>query len=267
MTVNKHIAIVVCDTPIPELAPKYGDFGQNITDLLNSTQMVNDVRILSYHICGDNKDAIELEYERLTNESNVIGVILSGGRGDAFSKDDWVIRLDRFLEDVLLTSGVPITGICFGHQILAKLLGCPVGRSSNGWECGVTKICVSPEAKPLLETYGIANADLFNLSEFHQDHVYSLPEPQRDSTFVNLGTLDRCQIQGMVTKEGPLKILTFQGHPEFGSQYMLEMLDLNHKKGKLSEKQFREFTDNTSALHNEGASMAKAIVSFFKTNN
>jgi GMP synthase-like glutamine amidotransferase len=49
---------------------------------------------------------------------------------------------------------IPIVGICFGHQILARALGVEVGRNADGWEVAVDRINLSEKGQELfgLET-------------------------------------------------------------------------------------------------------------------
>ena len=46
----------------------------------------------------------------------------------SFADDAWIVRLVDYVRDVYQNSQVPIVGICFGHQILARALGGQVSR-------------------------------------------------------------------------------------------------------------------------------------------
>ncbi|MDB9773655.1 glutamine-hydrolyzing GMP synthase, partial [Candidatus Pelagibacter sp.] len=58
-------------------------------------------------------------------EENIAGIILSGGPLNVYENDKF--KFDK----KILKLGVPILGICFGHQILSKLLGGKVKKSKH----------------------------------------------------------------------------------------------------------------------------------------
>ncbi len=65
-----------------------------------------------------------------------LGIILSGGPLSVYSDDAYVINRD------LLELGVPIMGICYGHQLLASMLGGTVERTVNA-EYGRTELTLT----------------------------------------------------------------------------------------------------------------------------
>jgi GMP synthase (glutamine-hydrolysing) len=67
------------------------------------------------------------------------GVILSGGPKSVYA--DQALRIDP----KILTAGVPILGICYGHQLLADELGGEVTRTGRG-EYGRTALDVRPDS-------------------------------------------------------------------------------------------------------------------------
>jgi len=66
-------------------------------------------------------------------KDNIAGIILSGGPLNVYENDKF--KFDK----KILKLGVPILGICFGHQILSKLLGGKVKKSKHR-EFGLAKI-------------------------------------------------------------------------------------------------------------------------------
>jgi GMP synthase-like glutamine amidotransferase len=58
----------------------------------------------------------------------------------SFDDDPWILRLVEFVKGVLNQDRVRIIGVCFGHQIVGRALGLPVGRNDNGWEVSVLPI-------------------------------------------------------------------------------------------------------------------------------
>ena len=101
------------------------DFGSQFTQLI--ARRVRELgvysEIISHKKTNNQKD--------LT--SNVIGIILSGGPLNVYE-----IKKVKFKKE-LLRLGIPILGICFGHQILSKELGGKVKKSKTR-EFGLAKI-------------------------------------------------------------------------------------------------------------------------------
>ncbi len=99
-------------------------------------------------------------------------VIITGSAQDAHSMEPGVVQLLEILRE-LADRDVPVLGICFGHQILARALGGTVGRNPSGWEVGNVQISltVAGMACPLLADLGPTPTVL----QSHQDAVLSLP--------------------------------------------------------------------------------------------
>jgi GMP synthase (glutamine-hydrolysing) len=103
------------------------------------------------------------------------GIILSGGPQSVYEKDAPKTRLD------ILDLKVPILGICYGHQLLAQMLGAKVNKGEG--EYGPTKLSV------------VADDTLFNGTPdeqivwmSHKDIVTKLP-----AKLVTLASTSQCQ--------------------------------------------------------------------------
>ncbi len=113
-------------------------------------------------------------------------VILAGGeyRPDEF--DEPIFQAERRRVLTALTAGVPMLGICLGHQLLAYWLG---GRVQRGrWEIGWLPIQVNAagQADPLLAGLG----GTFYGFLWHGDQVTRLP-----AEAVLLASSKRCRVQ------------------------------------------------------------------------
>lgn len=65
---------------------------------------------------------------------------------NAFDDTPWVLRLVDYVKDVLAQRRVRLVGVCFGHQIIGRAMGAPVGRSEGGaWEVSVCDVQLTAE--------------------------------------------------------------------------------------------------------------------------
>lgn len=261
MTVTAdHIAILVCDTPIPGFSSKFGDFGDNCKDLLISSGLC-PYSSVCYQVCDIDKATLEAVYSQIEAglQSNYIkGLLLTGSRADSFDNlIEWICRLDKFLVEVAFKiERLPIVGICFGHQILAKNLGADVGRNSRpGWELGTTEIQLNPKLS-------LFNGSSLNISECHQDIAFGVPEEYQGSKFVNIGSTNLCDVQGFVSVGGSMKVLTFQGHPEFHSELMLALSTYKYEAGIIDEDTYHRSINTTKSLQNQGVEIGNVIGKF-----
>lgn len=133
-------------------------------------------------------------------------VILSGGEylPREFDKVEFLQEeRDRVLEAI--DEGVPVLGICLGHQLLAHWLGGRVERSPQ-FEVGWLVVTLSDAGleDPLLE--GIDRQ--FHAFLWHWDQVTELPPGG-----VNLGSSDLCAIQAF--RYGDLPVWGVQSNPQY----------------------------------------------------
>ena len=91
------------------------DFGSQFTQLI--ARRVRELGVFS-EIVSHKK----IKITQIIKE-NIAGIILSGGPLNVYENDKF--KFDK----KILKLGVPILGICFGHQILSKLLGGKVKKS------------------------------------------------------------------------------------------------------------------------------------------
>lgn len=284
--VNPHIAVFNCDRVDRDLADKYGDLGDLCCQLVANTG-TSKYPTIKYNVLvelGDETQelgVLNLLYldiiEKL--EKNIIkGIILSGSASDSFDTSKlWINKLDEFLRNaVFQLTDFPLVGICFGHQIICKNLGCKVDRSPSeiGWECGLSTISLNPEIfsiengkyMNLLKDQDGAINEHLNLPEIHRDTVYNIPSTSfKGSHFISIGSSAKCSIQGIVTASGPIKVLTFQGHPEFTTEFVLDLLESMHNKGTIDTPIYEKATYNSKILNNQGPLISKLICEFINS--
>jgi len=97
------------------------------------------------------------------------GAILTGSRASAYWEKPWIEALEAWVETAH-ERDLPLLGICFGHQLLASVLGGEVGPMER-YEIGYRTIEQTAE-DPIFE--GID--DSFTAFTTHSDAVLELPE-------------------------------------------------------------------------------------------
>lgn len=288
-----HIAVLFCDKPISPISEKYGDLGDLCGQLLSNSGGCKYPPV-KYSVFSQIDNGIEDEkvldkvYLDLLSKFDkklIKGVFLSGSVEDAFAQDLWIQRLDEFLRNVVLQIPYfPVVGVCFGHQIICKNLGCKVDRNAGdvGWECGISTINLNPEIFSIKdskvldilkdEEIGVIN-DHLNLPEMHRDIVYGLPNSMdklrlhQNSKFISIGSSSKCSIQGIITESGPLKVLTFQGHPEFSTEFTLDLLKYSVDNKRIDPHVYEKACYNTKILNNQGPLIGKLITKFIDSLN
>jgi GMP synthase (glutamine-hydrolysing) len=152
------------------------------------------------------------------------GLIFSGGPNSVYAENSPSIPLEIF------DLSIPILGICYGHQLIMKLL--------NG--------NVQPSAKA---EYGRAELKIIESNEFssqinneeivwmsHGDEVVSLPP-----NFSVFASTENCQFAGVYSREK--KIFGIQFHPEVthtveGQQFLLNFVNITGAKKQWNMNEF-----------------------------
>jgi GMP synthase (glutamine-hydrolysing) len=128
-------------------------------------------------------------------ENNIVGIILSGGPQSIHSEDAYKIEYD------FTKTTVPVLGICYGHQLLAAMLGGKV-ESGNNTEYGST--IVQLESNSILFK-NMAKEQKVWMS--HGDYVAAIPE-----TFHIIASSEDIGIAAYQSNDN--KLFGLQFHPE-----------------------------------------------------
>jgi GMP synthase (glutamine-hydrolysing) len=112
------------------------------------------------------------ELMRAVRERTVDGVILSGSPRDAWAADPVNDRLAAVILECQRRE-VPFLGVCYGHQLLGRVLGGRVGREPAGLELGNAPVELTEAGRQSPLFAGLP--DRFEVLQSHQDAVLSLP--------------------------------------------------------------------------------------------
>ncbi len=120
------------------------------------------------------------------------GWLITGSRHGAYEDHPFIPPLETLIR-AIVAAGVPLVGICFGHQIIAQAMGGRVERSEKGWAVGA-------------QDYDFAGETL-RLNAWHRDQVVAVPPGARV-----VAHNDFCANAALVYDDSAF---TVQAHPEF----------------------------------------------------
>lgn len=135
------------------------------------------------------------EIKKLNRTMNVKGIILSGGPSSVYEKN--APKIDPHILDM----GLPILGLCYGHQIIAQISNGKVD-SACCKEYGIAEIIVD---RPVGVLKGLSEQERVWMS--HGDTVSTMP-----SEFEVLAHTENCPVAAFRHKLKP--IYGLQWHPE-----------------------------------------------------
>ncbi|MGE0614817.1 MAG: type 1 glutamine amidotransferase [Bacteriovoracia bacterium] len=137
-----------------------------------------------------------------TDPTEFSRIIVSGSRTSALSQDAWVSKLEDFLRRTI-DAQVPVLGVCYGHQLLARVLGGVTAvRRASVSEFGWIEIEVLKDS-PLFR--GLPKK--FYTFAAHYDEV-----PQPPAGFLHTARSRDCVVQAYHHPERPIYGIQF--HPE-----------------------------------------------------
>ncbi|WP_006787348.1 glutamine amidotransferase [Thiorhodospira sibirica] len=129
---SKPLYIFKLGTTFADTAARLGDFEEwtcAAMQPLNPPLMVVDL----------------LKGEVLPLPHECAGVILTGSHAMVTDNLPWSVALEQWLPEALALE-VPVLGICYGHQLLARAMGGTVDYHPQGEEAGTVEVQLTPEA-------------------------------------------------------------------------------------------------------------------------
>jgi GMP synthase (glutamine-hydrolysing) len=196
-----RILVIKVGSTLPPLIPSKGDFDDWILAGMqagNQQVTIRDVR---------NGHPL-LQYDELS------GIVITGSHSAVTEHHEWSERTARWLPGAV-ERGIPVLGICYGHQLLAYALGGKVGDNPNGLEYGTAQIDLRG---------GYGSDDLFGafptplrMHVCHKQSVLRLPENAR---LLASSNMDPHQAFSVGTRAWGV-----QFHPEFDKEILAEYIN------------------------------------------
>jgi len=167
------------------------------------------------------------------------GWLITGSRHGAYEDLPFVAPLEAFIRKAY-AAGVPLVGICFGHQIIAQALGGRVEKVSRGWAVGP-------------QTYQLDDTTL-TLNAWHQDQVTKAP----DGAEV-IARNDFCPIAGLRYGD---RAWSVQPHPEFDDDFLRGLIE-TRGPGLVPDRQLAEAAQRLGTP-TDAPDIARRIAEFFR---
>ena len=153
----------------------------------------------------------------LPSRAGFAGTIITGSGAMVTDRADWSERSAAWLHDAA-PAGMPLRGICYGHQLLAHALGGEVGYHPHGREMGTVELQLHPPAEhdPLF-------AGLPNRFQAQATHLQSVLRAPEDATVLARSVHDACQAFRWGDRAWGV-----QFHPEFSATHMRGYVQARH---------------------------------------
>lgn len=143
---------------------------------------------------------VDMEFPASVHDCD--GWLLTGSRHGAYEDHPFIPPLEAFIR-AAYAAGVPMVGICFGHQIIAQALGGKVERFEDGWAVG-----------PQEYDFG---GETVRLNAWHRDQV-TIPPPGA----ATIATHPFCAHAALIYGD---RAFTVQAHPEFRPDYVAGLME------------------------------------------
>lgn len=203
-----NIAILETGTPATSLRQQYGGYADMFLRSFAPYTSLS-CTVLETYLTNDTPGLDQYD-----------GYLITGSPFGVYEDHEFIPGLENFIRAGIEKS-VPMVGICFGHQIMARAAGAQVEKSPKGWGVGVHEYALAPGAENILPALAADRTVRCIVS--HQDQVLTIPEHIRC-----LGGSDFCPHGILQYAEGPA--VSFQMHPEFTDDFAKALLESRRDK-------------------------------------
>lgn len=199
----KNLLILKSGNAHPQVAQRHGDYD---AWFIRTLQRGGDA--LRFDVVP------AFRQEALPETSGYDAVLMTGSPSSVTEQAPWMLRAGELMVNAA-ERGIPVLGVCFGHQLLGQVLGGEVRRNPKGRELGTIRcqLTASGQEDPLFD--GLPPH--FEVQATHEDFVFR-PPPGAEL----LATNDHTPVQAF--RAGRL-LRGVQFHPEMDDGAMRTLLE------------------------------------------
>lgn len=212
------IGLLMAGESAGSMAVKYGLHEDQFIDLFDPLNDVAAEKIewKIYYVLRD-------EFPKTVDECDAY--LVTGSKHGVYDKLPWMAELSEFIRNIV-SAQKRLTGVCFGHQIIAEALGGKVVKVDQGFGIGMHeyKMVIPSEISHLAQDGDLALQTTFKVNVMHGDQVVELPP-----TAEMIASSEFCEFAGLYYPEG---VLTYQGHPEFDNQFIRDLIEYKWDLGQ-----------------------------------
>jgi GMP synthase-like glutamine amidotransferase len=200
---NVIIGILQADAVLAQFQNDHGDYPGMFEKMF--TRLDDTISFRHYNVEAG-------EYPASMGECD--GYVITGSKKSVYDDEPWIHALADFVKRAY-ESNTKLVGICFGHQLIAHVLGGNTAPADAGWGVGVHKSTIVDSAD-----FMQPSQDSVSLIVSHKDQVRELPQGAR-----LIAGSDFCP--HAIFQHGEL--LGIQGHPEFMKDYSRDLMGMRRE--------------------------------------
>lgn len=219
-----RIGILKCGQSPETTRAEHGDYDDMFQRLLAGRGFTFD----SFHVEA-------MEFPASVHDAD--GWLITGSRHGVYEDHAFIAPLTDFIQ-AAFEAGVPMVGICFGHQMIAQALGGRVEKFDGGWAVGA-------------QDYDFSGQNV-TLNAWHQDQV---TQPPAGAEVV--GSNEFCRNAALIYDN---RAFTVQAHPEFQDDFVDALIE--HRSGTVPPALIETAKARRGSA--EAAGVADRIEAFFR---
>jgi GMP synthase (glutamine-hydrolysing) len=128
-----RIIVLKVGSTYPSLVTRKGDF----EDWVLAGMQIGRDRVAIVDVCSG---------DSLPGYKGIAGIVVTGSHAMVTTHEAWSEGVAAWLPEAV-ERGIPLLGICYGHQLLAYALGGQVGDNPNGYEFGTLEVHLDGNAR------------------------------------------------------------------------------------------------------------------------
>ena len=246
--IGKLFGVIVCDSQAKWGGPQ--GISQRIQDMMRE----NGERWMTFI-------AEHGEFPTEDELKNFQGIYIAGSKSSVNDENQpWIQQLETFIQQAYDLKKPKISGICFGHQAIAKALGGRVAKNpSKKFVCCNEEIVISDNENRssfLHKLRAISEKKPLRILASHGECVVELPKGAR-----SVASSVSCNHEIVLYSEN---IIGIQSHPDFVIEDLSDIILPSLLDGNIFTKEEYEAAKESLKMPNVCSDVAKAVCDFLK---